>query len=478
MELLETYKKLVKSRYFSIAPIAIAVISIFSQTRSLLDQHSDIILSGASWLKDHAILYAQVWSSHSPQTLYFGYIYNRYLSESFWQYAFELLFFLLAFWLLRQFLKLLQPKKDVQSNLLLLFTALITVPGVWSFGLSDQKLGFIFLVAMYFAYYSWKNSKKSYWVLGETSKNWRFMLLAGISFSLLINTSILYSVFFIPILVDFIKSNPKKWDFKLKWSALFYIPAIVEAWVWLSYLSSRNLFRLFIDAILVNIREQFGSRILSTSLPLIIFGALLLIIALTHSSASQFKKNTLRWVTGILIVFSLVFATRFVILSVIFGFFVMVLLYKRQAQVIIKANLIGSVALSMIVLSIPLTILRDRREKLAIAEVDLASAYIQQRQIESNTVIYYGLGAGFYERTGLQSSSRFVNLGVLEYDNESSDLGSFFRGDSEGSTPMFLAYSTNEYLKMPLIPRIKEYISKHYQKTAEIDGFDIYKRKN
>jgi hypothetical protein len=138
---------------------------------------------------------------------------------------------------------------------------------------------------------------------------------------------------------------------------------------------------------------------------------------------------------------------------------------------------IAGLSLIIIILSMPLRLLDNRQTKLQLAQADLASAYIEQRSINSNTVIYYGKGAGFFSEYSYTNPTRYYDLSVLAFDNDHLFIEPSFRGDAEAVTPLFAVIATANELQAPATPRLDQYFTKHYEKVADLDGYQILKRK-
>ena len=131
----------------------------------------------------------------------------------------------------------------------------------------------------------------------------------------------------------------------------------------------------------------------------------------------------------------------------------------------------------VIVLCLPLRLVDSQQSRVQQDQANVAIAYVEQRLVDAQDVIYYGNGAGVYAESGFSNPSRFGDLSVLAFDTPTLDMESDFRGDVEAITPPFAIIATSNELKAPPTPRLDQYFSKHYEKVADLDGYSILKRK-
>jgi hypothetical protein len=475
MKFARQVEELLKNRYILVVSIVISLIGVLFSPQRLTDQSYEIVHAGTKWVNG-SILYVQSWSSHSPQTLYLGYLYGRYIKSSFGQLLFELamwtLLSLVIFFVAQQ----LFSKTLVQRNaLLLVSSALVFVPRLWQRGVTDQKFALLFFAIFILFYLLWKKSGKTIWLLGATSKNWRYILLSGIALSLLLYTSWLYALLAVPVLIDFVWYKNWQPGQLISWGSFLVIPFLLESWVWLSHLSSHRLLSIHTQAEILGIRAsgRLGESF-SLVLPAVIILTVLLMQILRLVRGDQLKHSRALWLWALISLIVCAIWPQWIIGNAIVSIPLLVYIFKKQS---VPPYVLAGLAIVVIVLSMPLRLLNSRETRLQAAQADLAIAYIEQRLIESRAVIYYGRGAGFFDRSDFINPTRYNDLSILAYDNSHVQLEPSFRGDAEAETPMFAVIATSSELQAPATPRLDQYFSKHYDKVADLDGYQILKRK-
>jgi hypothetical protein len=265
---------------------------------------------------------------------------------------------------------------------------------------------------------------------------------------------------------------------KLQWSLFLIVPVILEAWVWLSYLSSRRLLSSYFYAQLIGIQESSQlPRGVSISLPVVLIVIILIAPLLTRAHARQYKSYPMLWVWAVLVCLSVMVWPLWFVVSGVVCIPLVLFIQNKTTVYVLKPWAVATLAVITIVLSLPLRLLDSRQSKLETAQAQLASAYVEQRLVDSRLVLYYGKGAGLYDVSGFYNPTRYSDLSVLQYDNDRLTLESTFRGDAEASSPMFAIIAMTPNLKAFPTPRLDQYFEKHYEKVADLDGYQILKRK-
>jgi hypothetical protein len=363
----------------------------------------------------------------------------------------------------------------LRNSLLLLTSSAIFVPRIWQHGVTDQKLSLLFLAMFIYGYLAWKQSGKTMWLFGSTSKNWRFILLSGIAFTMLFYTSWVYVLATLPVFIDFFRHKTWRKTELISWSAFYIVPLLLETWVWLSHLSSHRLLSLHYYSELLGIRQSIRSiEPLSLLLPAVITALLFFLALLPHIKSIQVSNNKALWTWAVASFVLCVVWPMWLIANVMVILPLLIYVLPKELS---RPAYIAGLSLIIIILSMPLRLLDNRQTKLQLAQADLASAYIEQRSINSNTVIYYGKGAGFFSEYSYTNPTRYYDLSVLAFDNDHLFIEPSFRGDAEAVTPLFAVIATANELQAPATPRLDQYFTKHYEKVADLDGYQILKRK-
>lgn len=479
MQLWKKVEETLVLKYFLLVPLFIGILAATTTLSSLRDQTHEIERVGSAWINDGAILYAQAWSHHSPQTLFFGALYSNYAATGFAQIVVEVLFVGIVGILLWANLRLTMPGKIAkQRALLLLASCSLLIPGSWQLGVTPAKIALLSINIMIFGYFSWKKSGESYWLLGKTSKNWRYLLLAGTTMSLTIYTSWFYTLFVLPIIVDFAQYLKPKRVALVRWTGLMIIPIIAESWVWISVLSPRNLLGLALENSVLDIRI-FGSEIglFRNSWALILSTIVLVICALVGVRAVNLRKNPSVWTISLVIIIATLFFPAGILQSTVILIAFGGLIYSEKAAVIVRPAVMAICAVFLLLASLPLRTLLQKQLELDIGSGRLAASYVDQRLVDTVSVYYYGSSAGFYELSGFNNPTRFYDAKVFNYDSLSLGLEAKFRGDMEADAPLFVVYATGERTKVEKVDRLEEYFAKHYAEVASIEGYTILKRK-
>jgi len=472
--------KLVESalrvKYFLFIPLFIAILASTTTLSSLRDQTHEIEIVGSSWIDKGSILYVQTWSHYSPQTLAIGALYSVVQSDVI-RILIEVLFVIVVGLLLNANLRLTMGDGAKTRAMLLLASTSLLIPGSWERGVTPAKLALLFINLMFFGYLSWKNSSTSYWFLGKTSKNWRYLLLAGISMSLTLFTSWFYALFIVPVVVDFLRYRRGKNYQKLRWSAFFVVPILVESWILISALVPRNLLGTAFQNSLLDLRIFSGDvGLFRNSWALFVSTIILVTCALISVRSQSARKEPAAWVVSMIVILTTLFLPVGILQSTVIVITFAGLLYSNTASKVLRPGVVAVCAIFLIVISLPLRTLLQSQLQLDKSSAQIAISYVDQRLVDTRFVYYYGSSAGFYELSEFDNPTRFYDARVFEYDNGSLELADKFRGDSEAERPLFVVYATGEQTKAPKIDRLEEYFTKHYTEVADIEGYKILKR--
>ena len=473
-------ENLLKVKNFLVVPIFVALLGAVTTLSSLRDQTHEIERVGTAWVKDGAILYAQAWSHHTPQTLFVGSLYSAVTSSTFVKILIEIAFVSIVSVLVWANLRLTMPGELVkQRALLMLASCSLLIPGSWQLGVTPAKMALLFINLMIFGYFSWKNSSHSEWLGVKSSKNPRYLMLTGLAMSLTIYTSWFYAVFVIPILVDLVSYLKRKPADLARWLSLLIVPIIIETWLLISVLAPRELLGTAIKNSLLDLR-MFGGDLglFRNSWALLLSTVILVTFSIIGVRAANLRKNPAVWVLSLIIILTTLFFPAGILQSTVILISFAGLLYTKEATMVIRPGLIAVCALFLVIVSLPLRTALQSQLAVDKADALVASSYVEQRLIDSRSVYYYGSSAGFYELTDFVNPTRFYDSKVFVYDNPNLDLISKFRGDIEAERPLFVVYATGARTKVKKVDRLEEYFAKHYELVAETPGYKILKRSN
>ncbi len=475
MKFLKSIEDELVRKYVPIYIYLFGLLSVLTTARRLTDATHEIQIIGSAWFRQGSIPIVQAYSSASPLMLYLGAQYDRIGSNVGMRVIFEIVIYSLIAYTLYSWLKLLYAKEAIRRNTLLLVGLLILlIPGVWQIGISSYKFGVLFLLAANYFLTLWIRSGRSYWFAGETNKNWRYLLLAGISLSALIYTSLLLALFAVPMIAKFIIYIIKNKNVVTS-LALVLVPVLAQSWVWYSFFSSRRLLTEALRASLLDFRisafpGSTSKSIIMALIPLAVF----VVLAVYGAQSGNYKKDRVLWLTCVGLLGAVVIS-MYGGLMIMLPFMLILLapVYRQK----IRPGFVIVACLCGLALSIPYRYQDKKEVQLESAKLQVVSAYIEQRLTDTRMVYYYGNGAGFYDKSNLSGSTRFYNAELFTKDTNSLGLVDKFRGDNEANAPMFVIYNTGDQAVSPAIPRIDEYLTKHYEESTVLSGYRILKRK-
>jgi len=452
------------------------LLAVLTTPSRITDHTHEIQIIGSAWFRGGSIPLAQAYSNFGPLNLYIGSIYDRFITNNFTIRLFEIAIFSVASLLLYLWVRLHHTKNIAYQNLLLSIALLIIViPGVWQVGINPGKIGLLFLLGLYYFYDLWQKSTKSYWLFGETARNSRYLLVAGIMFSGLIFSSLLITLFAIPVIINFVKILVKDPAYGLRQTVVFLVPVALHGWLWYSYFASRGLVSEALRVSSLDFRlATHGSVFDPLIIGALLFPVILIVLFIVHSiRRDNFKSNRKTWIIGLGLLEGLVVSRGGILLTIPFIFLLAVPLHFKK----LRLDLIAVWCLLGLVVVLPYRYLDSSRAKLSTAKAQVAEAYVEQRLIDSNYVLYYGRGAGFFSGSNLASSSRFYNASIFPFDNDRLLLVDKFRGDNEANLPRYVIYATDKDTAVGKVPRIEEYFTKHYDEATTLPGYKILKRK-
>jgi hypothetical protein len=333
----------------------------------------------------------------------------------------------------------------------------------------------LFLIGLYYFYGMWQKSSKSYWLFGETARNSRYLLLAGVMLSGLMFTSLLITLFAIPVFINFAKICIKDWAYGARQAIVLFTPSFLQGWLWYSYFASRNLLTDAFRAAGLDFRLTTHGTGFNPSKSIVIVFPILLLIAFVLQAVRRdnFVKDRKTWIIGFGVLEGLAVSRGGILVTLPLIFLLVAPLYFKKMR-------LGYVALWCmlgLLFVLPYRYQDSSSAKLAVAQAQFAETYVEQRLEDSNYIIYYGRGAGFFANSNVVSSSRFYNAAVFPFDTDTLQLVDKFRGDNEANTPLFVVYATDDASRVQEVPRIEEYFKKHYEEVTTLPGYKILKRK-
>jgi hypothetical protein len=474
-------------KYFAVFVYFIGLVGIFASSPRLTDTTHEITTVGARWVYGGELLYAQVWSRYSPQVLAMGAVYNRYINSGVTRFLFELVIYTLIYLLLYKIADLIasachtKPATTTTKPLvLLLAVAMIIAPDVWQRGIYPSKISLLLLCLAVYTYYKWRASKPSYWLMGATTKNWRYMLAFGVSTTLLVHVSILNFIFVVPLAVDLVIFCRKNNLSMLRWGTFLYASLLTNFWVLYSVFSSRGQLLLALKMTMLGVNSQLRQPLEFNSIAAthLVTGGIILALIIAGAKRLNTRIAPGLWALSMLYIMTLVLAPGFAISNLILLLPFMPLLLMSSTNKLFNAGYTASLLALSIVAVVPAIYLHNTGNKLDNIRAQTASAYVQQRIRSNHNVYYYGLGRGFYKEYGLDNPTGFYDPLLFGIDEYNLDLGGKFRGDNEASAPIFVVYATGGSSKITNSPtRIEQYFAKHYTVVETMDDYKILKRK-
>jgi hypothetical protein len=473
-------QRFMTSRYPAFFAFAVGLTGVLLVPIRLSDNTYEAEVVGMRWLQGSEILYAQVWSKLSPQTLFLGSVYHRFVWSNVVSTLLEIVVYMCTALLLYGSVNTLFHGKKyawVRANAYLLYAVLLAMPGMWQRGIYAPKIGLLLLSAAVYTYIRWKSSGPSYWLLGPTTKNWRLLLACGVAATMLINTSLLYGVFLLPILVDFVVYSRKKSLSFVRLSGFFVVPFVVEMWVWYAAFGSHGVLNIYAKFVMLELRNYFGSIPDIDSLLMLAMIPLTLVVA--YAVAATRSKNIRAhpgiWATGIVLLAIIVFAHANLYFTSLL--FVPLLPYITPKSALYRSH-ISYILLAIIVSLVPATYLLRAQTSLDSSRARAAAIVIASQIDDAQGVYYYGRGSGYYHLSDTGNSTGFYDALDLQINSYSMDISAMFRGDSEANPPQFVIYATGERSKIYNSPeRLEQYFAKHYEKVATLDDYIVLKRK-
>jgi hypothetical protein len=480
-------EEFLRGEYFALVVYFIGLFGVLGSVSRLTDTSHEIGLVGYRWLYGGETLYTQVWSKYSPQTLALGAIYSKYFNSGAARFIFELVIYTATYLLLYKIFDLVASKTlrkpmldSSKSVALLLATSILIVPGVWQSGVEPTKISLLLLCLSVYMYYKWRASKTSYWLLGATAKNWRYMLGFAVAATLLIHMTILNVIFVLPIVVDLVLFCKKTKLSILGWSSFWYSVLLVNFWVLYSIFSSHGLLVTALKMTWLGVSSQLNEAFVLASTKAIILLPIFVMAVHLILGAKQanFKDNPPLWVLSISILAITILAPGFALASLVLMLPFAALLMTDTTKKLFTNSQTAALLIISLAATIPSIYLYKSQNTLEHLRAQAASAYVQQRIVGGRYAYYYGVGAGFYGKYGLSNPTGFYDPTLFSANDNGLDLGGKFRGDNEANAPEFAVYATGDISKVPNSPaRIEQYFTKHYTVAETLDDYKILKRK-
>lgn len=465
--------------------LAIVTLTIVSAPLQPSDVTHEIQAVGTRWVYEKEILYVQAWSRFSPQTLFVGALYDRYVSGNrLFVYGFEV--FCIAsvafciFWVIRSS-KTIKKHKNTIPVVVGLLATIVIAPHVWSRGITPEKMAIIGVSGAIASYAAWRSSGPSRWLLGTSQRNFRYLVLAGVGLSFCIFSQPWLGLVAVPFFYDLWFTVNKKWAEWFTGASLLLAPIMLEMWLVYSALAPRQLFLPSVRSLIFD--RLYGMRIVSL-VPwqyLVIVASLtiiLLLIAMPFASGKHVQKSPLLWSLMIVCVLSILILGTGAVTYV--GFFAVCLGYAAL-HAPLDTLYSKRILLCCLVVLLPLVVQRfelGATARLESLRLELARGYVEQRTGENNNVIYFGKALNFYSDSALKNPTPFYDAGVFIFDDTDStlELEAQFRGSSEAESPLFVVIANASDNSVPLPERLRQYFDKHYMYATNTDGYTILKR--
>jgi hypothetical protein len=466
--------KYLRGKYAGVgSAIAGLVVAILSP-KQLTDVTHEAIIVGTQWFDLRTIPLVQSYSHQGPLALFVASWWERLAGMGAMSLLLDALLGIAIGSMLWYITSTIRMSDRMRIGFVLLGLSALLGSGGLERGPSPMKLGFLLVLLVVSSYIAWMRSGESYWFFGTTERNWRYLLLTGIGLSLLLYIEILFAL---PLLVfgAFVLSKQlRDMQSGLAKLALVTLPIIAHSWVWISFFDSRNLLGTWIDTIWLHIRlttsDEVGRFGLLVFVPIVV----VFCYAIYHARGDNYRHARGSWALAIAIIILSALAPRAILLSSPLLVLLGIRWANRRTTRLVGPHTVYYGGLASVALLAVLVIANGRVIRLENGRAELARSYVEQRLIDQSHVLYYGLGAGFYDNN-LTPSTSFVDARVFAYDNEALGLVDRLRGENEASSPRFVVVPLGSLATQPN-ERINEYIDKHYEKTASVDGFDIYKR--
>jgi len=443
-------------------------------------------------------LYLTTWDHKPPMIFLFNALLYLLGGDNLWihRLVITVISFLgvVLFYQLLRFL--FSDNSQLETNLkvrlsVIIYVFWINLSHISAGGNNNENLGIIFLLISYLAYfYFWKSEK------------WFYLLISGLSVSVLFFLKPNFILFFVPVLIDLLFFKVKQMSFIKLTKILFLLglPILIHICFWLIYFYlNDSLYDFFIASFLFNSKYLATGWLGKVSGQLIfIFIIFPIILSLLVAAFYLFRKQTLFSQTELsnppFIVSWLIISVIYVvmlgtfypyyylmivpILAVLTGFslskMVQPTCFDKMILNLIIVSFIGSFIFSW---KQPYNFFfgqvnNDFQEKLLVAE------YIKANTTEEDAIIAYVYGSTFYYLTERKPGVRYVSAShpLLDYREKFGfQFNQKFIEDAEKNQPKYLIvanfdklYSTNYELM--------DYFNQHYFLEKTFTNYSVFKR--
>lgn len=348
-------------------------------------------------------------------------------------------------------------------------------------GNTTENFGVLFLLLSLYSYLRYKDSERLSW-----------LFYSGITISLLVLLKVNFSILLLPMIIDFVKFNiksPKKFISNgITWVA----PLVIHSLFWINYFSGRDLLK---DALIASF--SFNSKYLRAGWAGNLSGQIVFIVILAIALSffagfiyygwknKQFKSNKIFITTVLLssILFSVILGTFYdhYYLVVIPYFCLLTAFYWR---LVVKSKIFIILCAFGILGSYGISIkqLYNRYYGYVRSESDkmqTVAEYVKSNTQPTDTIIYHGYGATFYQLAKRDSGSRFISAShplIDEREKFGYELTEKHIIDMERSKPKYVIIKTSTKDLYNQNVKVKNYIESKYSLEKQTSDYEILRR--
>lgn len=449
-------------------------VGLFWALLTMLQSSSSQVMFGelglaSNWF-DGAIPYVQSYTHYSPVGVFFAYILTN-MPEGIAAFTYTCLA-AITFWV---YLLIFQRKISKNDMVLvsLVFVSLWFGSSLSQRHLYTHLLTLLFTLLGVFFYKQWHKSKKSYWLLGQTQRNWRYLVISGISLSISAFIEPWGVVVLGAVTIHALKTKRKRENY---WTllAILIAPLMAHAWIWISYFVSRGVLTEALSAYWLHLQYLHRGGLYHVNV-LASLGIVLLIVALLpYAAKEQFRVARSRWVYSIVAIIGLTlgisrFGWLLPLMLVVYPLIYTPLpIRKRYGKFLLACNAVFVAAVLLYTNNVLL------ENKLVNVQNNIAKNYIRTNQDLPYITLYIGKSSNFYD-TDFPASTRFFDMNILNFDSTELAFTTAFRGDNEAVMPLHIVVAKNE-LQIAKNSRLEDYLSTHYRLTYSDEFHSIYKR--
>jgi len=443
-------------------------------------------------------LYLTTWDHKPPMIFLFNALLYLLGGDNLWIHRLVItIFSFLGVVLFYQLLRFLfSDDSQLETNLkvrlsVIIYVFWINLSNISAGGNNNENLGIIFLLISYLAYfYFWKSEK------------WFYLLISGLSVSVLFFLKPNFILFFLPVLIDLLFFKVKQMSFIKLTKILFLLglPILMHICFWLIYFYlNYSLYDFFIASFLFNSKYLATGWLGKVSDQLIfILITFPIILSLLVTAFYLFRKKILfsqtelsnspfivSWLI-ISVIYLVMLGTFYPyyylmvtpVLSVLVGLALSKIDWQLTFDKVILSLLIVNFSGSFVFsLKQPYNfffgeVSKDFQEKMLVAE------YVKTNTTEKDKIIAYVYGSTFYYLTDRRPGVRYVSAShpLLDYrENFGFQFNQKFIEDAEKNQPKYLIvanfdklYSTNYELM--------DYFNQHYFLEKAFTNYSVFKR--